>query len=50
MVDEAVGGHARLVILGDWIYNYSYAVFDGEKLSLEQYAIAFSEFNDFSLL
>ncbi len=48
MVDEAVGPKARLVILGDWIYNYSYAEFDGEKLELKQYATALSEFNNIS--
>ena len=37
MVDERVGEHTRLVILGDWIYNYSYAVFGGENMSLQQF-------------
>ena len=37
MVDERVGEHTRLVILGDWIYNYSYAVFGGENISLQQF-------------
>ena len=28
---------ARIVILGDWINFFSYAVFDGEHLFLENY-------------
>lgn len=36
MVDERVGDRCRLVILGDWIYNFSYAVFDGKNFSLRQ--------------
>lgn len=48
MVDEALGDKTRLVVLGDWIYNYSYAVFDGENLRLEQYAMAVTEFNNYS--
>ena len=47
MVDEKVGEHCRLVILGDWIYNFSYAVFDGENLSLEQYDRAMKRFNNY---
>ncbi|MDE5553832.1 MAG: UDP-2,3-diacylglucosamine diphosphatase [Muribaculaceae bacterium] len=47
MVDESVGEHCRLVILGDWIYNFSYAVFDGENLSLEQYDRAMKRFNNY---
>lgn len=45
MVDESISDRCRLIILGDWIYNFSYAVFDGEKLSLEQYDKANSVFN-----
>ncbi len=37
MVDEAVSQRCRLLILGDWIYNYSYAVFDGHNLVLKQF-------------
>lgn len=45
MVDEAVEGGCRLVILGDWIYNFSYAVFDGKKLELKQFESAYNVFN-----
>lgn len=48
MVDEPVGNRCQLVILGDWIYNYSYAVFDGEKLLLKQYDSAITRFNNYS--
>ena len=47
MVDEQIGDRARLVVLGDWIYNYSYAVFDGKNLCLEQYARAVADFNNY---
>lgn len=48
MVDQKLNGHCRLIILGDWIYNYSYAVFDGKNLELKQFAIANNKFNNFS--
>ena len=33
-----VEGHTpRMLILGDWISQFSYAVFDGEHLFLEEY-------------
>ena len=28
---------SRMMILGDWINEFSYAVFDGESMFLEQY-------------
>ena len=28
---------SRMMILGDWITEYSYAVFDGENMFLEQF-------------
>ena len=28
---------SRMMILGDWITEFSYAVFDGENMFLEQY-------------
>ena len=28
---------SRLIILGDWITNFTYAVFDGEKIELKEY-------------
>lgn len=49
-VDESVDGDTRLIILGDWIYNYTYAVFDGEKMLLKQYVRAKEEFNKTSQL
>lgn len=44
-VDETLDNGARLIILGDWIYNFTYAVFDGQSLILKQFARAASEFN-----
>ena len=33
-----IEGHtARMLILGDWITQFTYAVFDGEHLFLEEY-------------
>lgn len=37
VVDKSIGDHCKLVILGDWIYNYTYAVFDGEKMKIRQF-------------
>ena len=37
VVDEKLSDNCRLVILGDWILHYSYAVFDGEDIKLLQY-------------
>ena len=36
-LDLTLSEKARMVILGDWIWQFSYAVFDGENLFLEQY-------------
>ncbi len=36
-LDLMLSNTARIVILGDWINLFSYAVFDGENLFLEQY-------------
>ena len=36
-LDIKVERRARLIILGDWISQFSYAVYDGEHLFLEQY-------------
>ena len=38
VVDEPVGDHCRLIILGDWITHDSYASFDGETLHIQQFA------------
>lgn len=32
-----LNSNARVVILGDWIHYFSYAVFDGENLFLENF-------------
>ncbi|MDE6270987.1 MAG: UDP-2,3-diacylglucosamine diphosphatase [Muribaculaceae bacterium] len=38
MVDQPVeGSRCRLIILGDWINHFSYAVFDGDSLRLEKF-------------
>lgn len=37
MLDKKVASNTRLIILGDWIHFFSYAVFDGDKISLKQY-------------
>lgn len=37
MLDLMLSSTARLLILGDWINYFSYAVFDGEQMALEQY-------------
>lgn len=46
MVDKLVGDHTRLIILGDWISNFSYGVFDGKNFELKQYASALRDFNN----
>lgn len=37
MLDLMLSSTARMVILGDWVHYFSYAVFDGEHLFLEQF-------------
>ncbi len=37
MLDLMIRKDSRVVILGDWINHFSYAVFDGEHLFLDQY-------------
>lgn len=37
MLDLMLTRNTRLTILGDWINDFSYAVFDGENFFLEQY-------------
>lgn len=37
MLDLMISKTARVVYLGDWIWNFSYAVFDNEGLRLEMY-------------
>ena len=37
MLDLMLSHSSRIMILGDWIHEFSYAVFDGESMFLEQY-------------
>ena len=37
MVNMPVGEQSRYINLGDWLYNFSYGVFDGEKFELKKY-------------
>lgn len=37
MLDLMLSHTSRMLILGDWIQEFSYAVFDGENMFLEQY-------------
>lgn len=46
MVDKIIEGKTRLIILGDWISNFSYGVFDGKNFELKQYASALRYFNN----
>jgi UDP-2,3-diacylglucosamine hydrolase len=36
-LDLMLSRTARVIILGDWITHFSYAVFDGEQLWMENY-------------
>ncbi|HOI33041.1 MAG TPA: UDP-2,3-diacylglucosamine diphosphatase, partial [Bacteroidales bacterium] len=36
-LDYSLNEKARMIILGDWVTNYTYAVFDGEKLELKRF-------------
>lgn len=48
VVDKDINGRCRLVILGDWIYNYTYAVYDGKNVVIKQFDRASSLFNKIS--
>lgn len=37
MADVVVKDHSRMILLGDWINNFSYGVFDGEKMTLKKF-------------
>ena len=39
MADHPVGDHSRVILLGDWIKYHSYAVWDGETLTLKRYQV-----------
>lgn len=36
LLDLQLTSHSRLLILGDWLQHFSYAVFDGQEIRLEQ--------------
>ena len=36
-LDLMLSRKSRILILGDWIWQFTYAVFDGEHMFLEQY-------------
>lgn len=38
LLDEPVGPGCRMIILGDWINRFSYAVFDGHELKLNEFS------------
>ncbi len=44
MLDLMLSHTSRMIILGDWINEFSYAVFDGESMFLEQYIEGESEY------
>ncbi len=37
MMDLELNEKSRLIYLGDWIINFSYALYDGEKMELKKY-------------
>ncbi len=37
MLNMEIGKNSRFILLGDWIKNFSYGVFDGEKFELKKY-------------
>ncbi|MCF6357860.1 MAG: UDP-2,3-diacylglucosamine diphosphatase [Draconibacterium sp.] len=39
MLNTEIGGNSRFILLGDWIKNFSYGVFDGENFELKKYNI-----------
>ena len=36
-MDYSLNENSRLILIGDWIINFTYAVFDGEKLLLKRF-------------
>jgi len=36
MLDLPIAEHSTIIILGDWITYFSYAVYDGESVKLER--------------
>ncbi len=39
MLDKTIGKNSRYINLGDWLYNFSYGVFDGQNFKLKKYPI-----------
>jgi len=37
VIDTAISDKTRFILLGDWIKNFTYGVFDGEKFELKYY-------------
>ena len=37
MADKIIGEHCHLIVLGDWIRNFSFAVYDGKDVILKKY-------------
>ena len=37
LLDYKIDNDSRVVVLGDWIHHLSYAVFDGNTISIETY-------------
>jgi len=46
MLDLMLNRKSRLMIIGDWMQYFSYAVFDGKELSLEQFEDSGYSFNE----
>ncbi len=38
VIEKRIGNDAQFLILGDWIENFSYAVFDGKALRMKRFA------------
>lgn len=43
MINIPIAEKARFILLGDWITNFSYGVFDGEKFELKKYNVTAEE-------
>ena len=43
-LDLTLSKKVRMLILGDWIWQFTYAVFDGEHMFMEQYVEGETEF------
>ncbi len=38
-LDITIGENSRMICLGDWFYNFTYAVFDGKEMELKSYPV-----------